>query len=357
MNTNRLSLIVLAITLLLPLPSQAIAPGESLVLDPNTGDYLITYMGDGGDEAPRLQQVRFVPSTKIDPTVKSSFKINKDGAIAYGYKITNGVKSRQPLVSMAFDPVSAIKASRPLPRTWEELDRKLVREIGIAGQDALSKPTGWDGYTHPSDVGGHRISWIYGKLDTDNDGLQPGQSQGGFGFVSPDLPGMGIAETSGNAPDSGFPDEGPDGEIGDLFDQLQINDFVPRNAAVPAIAVPNPFDPAVLLERIQTHVHTWIARKLLDPAFSAQLDRFFLAAATAYRSNQPEAARKPLQAMRESIHQEHTDSDKEDEKDDKTDDHEKKKTQRVLIDKLAARILDFDLKYVMKRMDGDDKQK
>ena len=69
-----------------------------------------------------------------------------------------------------------------------------------------------------------------------------------------------------------------DSDIGKRIQALDDNDFVPRNAAVPTIAVPDPFDPAVTLERIQAHAHTWIAMKLLDPAFSAQLDRSFQSA-------------------------------------------------------------------------------
>ena len=49
-------------------------PGESIVLDPNTGDYTVTYWDYPKSPKKRLQQVIFVPSTKIDPLVKSTFK-------------------------------------------------------------------------------------------------------------------------------------------------------------------------------------------------------------------------------------------------------------------------------------------
>ncbi len=41
-------------------------PGESIVRDPVTGNYTITYRGDSS--ASELSQTVFVPSTKIDPT-------------------------------------------------------------------------------------------------------------------------------------------------------------------------------------------------------------------------------------------------------------------------------------------------
>jgi len=75
-------------------------PGEGVVLDPNTGNYLITYYGAGapGDKKNKiLRKVIFVPATKIEPIVQSAFKNRGDGEIAYTYRVTNGIKSRQPL--------------------------------------------------------------------------------------------------------------------------------------------------------------------------------------------------------------------------------------------------------------------
>lgn len=355
MNTYRISVIVFAIALLFPITSHAISPGESIDFDPSTGDYMINYMGWSQDGTPRMQHVRFVPATKIEPTVKSSLALGGDGTINYGYSITSGAKSRQPLILIMFDLASAIKASQPLPRTMEELghDEKRIREFRIAGTAALSTPTGWDGDINPSNVGGHLVGWSYHRVTAD-EGLQPGQRQGGFGFASPDLPGMGVAELSGATPTIGFPDEGPDGEISDQHMKLLQNDFVTRNTAVPTIAVPIPFDPAVTLERIQAEMHTWIGKQLLDAAFSSQLDRYLVAAADAYRLNQPKVGKKHIQTMRELIKKEQPDADKEDDKGDRGEKGDDDKTRRALIDKLTARILDFDLKYVTKRMSGDE---
>jgi len=48
------------------------------------------------------------------------------------------------------------------------------------------------------------------------------------------------------------------------------------------------------------------------------------------------------------------DADKDDEKkDEKAEGKNDDKSKRMLIDRLAARVLDFDLKYVLKRMVGD----
>jgi hypothetical protein len=60
------------------------------VRDPDTGDY-ITYANAVG----RLKQSRFVPSTKIDPTLRSRFE-NQHGLIRYRYAIKNGSSKATP---------------------------------------------------------------------------------------------------------------------------------------------------------------------------------------------------------------------------------------------------------------------
>ena len=55
------------------------------------------------------------------------------------------------------------------------------------------------------------------------------------------------------------------------------------------------------------------------------------------------------------LKKEHEDVDKDDEKEDgKHEGISDDKNKRILIDRLAARVLDFDLKYVLKRMGGED---
>src|SRR5450759_2543005 len=91
--------------LLLISSTQVIAalPGESIVLDPNTGDYTLTYFDyPSAPKKARIRQAIFVPATKIDPIVKSAFNLREGGEIIYTYTVTNGIKSRQPLIAMLF---------------------------------------------------------------------------------------------------------------------------------------------------------------------------------------------------------------------------------------------------------------
>lgn len=330
-------------------------PGESIVRDPATGNYTITYRGD--PNATELSQTTFVPSTKIVPTIRSSFRLSERGVIMYHYTVSNGATAKQAIVGVLVDGiVNPIIGEIPFPSGTfpnEAAEKAALDAYNAAETAAVAAPAGWYGGIHRNL---NRIAWMPSSDDLNVNGIHAGRSLSGFGLNSLDLPGIGPSKMDGMGDVLGFPDEGPvkDSAVFAELNQLRDNDFVPRNAAVPAIAVPSPFDPAVTLERIQTHMHSWIGMQLLDAAFSAQLDRYLSAAADAYLRNQPKAGKDHLETLRKMLKKEQPAADKEDGNDDNGDKgDDRNANKRFLIDKLAARILDFDLKYVMKRMGGD----
>lgn len=355
------SILVFGVLLaIIPLASEALSPGESIVLDPNTGDYIITYANAVG----RLKQSRFVPSTKIDPTLRSKFE-NQQGVIRYRYAIKNGSNSKQPLIGLAFDPVSNLRTRTALPRTGQEQSQAYIQnatnptqlmQMVVDNTRIVETPSGWSCDVMPAgetEWAGYRIACSFDNLDEGKrNGLQAGNTISGFGFYSMDLPGVGAAQLEGFGDmGPGFTDEGPDGEISDQLEVLQKNDFVPRNAAVPTIAVPVPFDAAVLLDRIRNHVATWPGKQLLDPAFAAQIDSYMVAAADAYRLNNTKAGKDHIMTVRRMLAKEHQNLDHDDEDGDDTEEHTA--ATRFTIDRLAARVLDFDLRYVLKRADKE----
>lgn len=330
-------------------------PGESIMLDPATGDYIITYWDDSVEDSygkptqPELMKTTFVPATKIVPSIQSRFRLYGEENVRYDYSVSNGKAAKQSIVTISLEQAGRI-ANEQDARFATATENELEQAI-FANMSSVDAPGNWTGYIRREQA---RIFW--GADDLEVDGIRAGRTQSGFGFLSLALPGISEARIEGLGAVFGYAGSGPaeDSAIRDELARLRMNDFIARPAAVPTIAVPTPFDPAVVLERIQAHAHTWIAKQLLDSAFSAQLDRYFQSAISAYRLNQPKVGKKHIQTMRELIKKEHADADREDDKDDrgeKGDDHDKNK--RILIDKLAARILDFDLKYVAKRMGGD----
>ena len=328
-------------------------PGESIVLDPVTGNYTITYRSSD-ENITDLMQTVFVPATRIEPAIRSSFHSREGEAITYRYTVTNGATAKQAIIGVWLDGMGTVVDELPLPRR-QNATQATVDAYIAAEKSALSTPPNWNGSIIRSMS---RVAWNPSASLIRTGGIQAGRTVSGFGFASLDLPGISLSKLRGIdkvGGGFGYADEGPAENSAILaeLEWLQDNDFVPRNAAVPTIAVPTPFDPAVTLERIQTHMHTWIGMQLPDATFSAQLDRSFQSAISAYRLNQPKVGKQHIQTMRALIKKEHADADREDDNDERGEqgDHDdKNKAKRALIDKLAARVLDFDLKYVTKRM-------
>ena len=336
-------------------------PGENIVRDPVSGDYIITYWNAEMDP-PGLETTTFVPATKIDPSVRSRFSTDRSGTIVYRYTVSSGAQSKQLLGLIILDPVDSIIGARDTRgMKWGTSADKNARMAALdANKKTLTTPPGWDGSVAfgVSEGNGNnlRIGWdpTYNfALEKDGEGIKPGGAVRGFGFSSSTLPGIIDAHLSGDSPVHGWSGEGPS-EDSDIFQQaleIQMHDFVSRNAAVPTIAVPMPFDAAILLDRIRTHVATWPGKQLIDAAFAAQLDRYMVAAADAYRLNQPKAGKENIKAIRKLLEHEHKYLDHDDEDNDDTAEH--KAATRLTIDRLAARVLDFDLRYVLKRTEQE----
>jgi len=346
-KTVNQTLSITGITLLSLFSSQVygIQPGEGIIKDPATGNYTITYCGTDSTAAPCvLRQVIFVPSTKINPSLRASFRWDNDWNIQYRYTLINESHSVQPLISLVLDPVTDINSPIPLSKKWGVRTEKQMEAEVNAGRKALQTGTGWEGDALPSDKGGLRIVWDHRSSSNLVAGLKPGSSQEGFGLSSKDLPGIIAAKFSGNSGlDFGFIDSGPDGEIAEQVHKLQANDFVFRYAATPAIALPSPHNSGELLKRIQDHAKTWIDMKLLDPVFYSRLTPLFQSAIDAANRGNSKGLHALITDIRDLLKKEHPNVDSE-------SDHDSGKgNNRAHIDKLAARVLDFDLKYVLKR--------
>ena len=336
----------IASLMLLPLAAFGL-PGESIALDPNTGNYRITYFGINESTGKRdvLRSAIFEPATKIEPTIRTSLTIAASGIVAYRYRIYNAATSRQPIVMVLFDPVAGLITTDSQSQLAATMASNSVAQNWGVASYPINSPSGWIGRVTASRKGKLRVGW-----DSGDGGVQPGLQLNGYGIFSTALPGIGIANIQGDSSLLEMADEGPIGEIGDQLDNLVKRDFVSRPAVVPTIAVPAPFDATVLLERIRAEMQTWPGKQLLDPAFAAQLDRYIVSAAEAFRLNDPKAAKEHIQTLRKILDKEHRGLENDDADDEDTEEH--KQAARRSIDRLAARVLDFDLRYVLKRIEG-----
>lgn len=303
------------------------AQEEAIVLDPASGNYIVNYRGlDLDTGAEPWRRVVFVPATKLDPVAKSRFELTDRGLVTYHYKVKNESTSQQAL-SGFFALVSQ------------------------ADRTSQAAPQGWHGSVVPDRNTTHmRLNWSYSRQQA-GDGLKPGANQAGFWVESNDLPGVGIMHLRGATPTLAFPDEGPNQELADKLSQLRRpdNNSVPRLVSVPRIPNPTPFNIVVVLGGIQQHVKIdMVSMQLIDPALLGLIDRGLTQAIAAAQGGNTPSLLHEIKNLRQLLKQEHADVDKDD-----WDDDDKEKKTKPRIDKLAARVLDFDLKYVEKRVKRD----
>lgn len=301
------------------------AQGDSLVLDTTTGNYILTYLGEDYDTgAKQMRRIIIVPATKIVPIVQSNFGRTGVHSVTYRYTVKNKSASLQALAGFFTNASQVPETSQVTPTGWFGSVSPIYGETSV------------------------RLGW-HARAQQAGDGLKPGYSQPGFAIESGDLPGIGIMRLFGATPIRAFPDEGPDQPLADELDALlrPDNDSVPRLAAVPRISVPTPYDAATVLANIQKHLDTdLVGMKLVDPALVAKMDPWFATAIDAAKRNNTVALRNALQELRRLLKQECADVDQEG-NETETDD---KPVAPARIAKLAARVLNFDLKYVGSRI-------
>lgn len=293
---------------------------EGVKRDPQTGNYIITYKDSSGF----FNEILFEPADKIDPVVRSKFRhAPQSNLVRYEYALANGATSQQR-IRMLVSRVSSVTAGPESPRDWE-------------------------GYVVPTFANADlRLSWAY-EGDQHLGGLAPGRSIGDFQIESVDLPGIAVMQVEGAARHVTWLGDTPDpgSAVGKAVLDLEKQDFVPVYVAVPRITVTSPFEPGTALAALQTHIaNDWIPTKLIEPVFASQIDRLLAAARNAAGRGDNEKLRDYLKELRRVVKKAHPSVDVDGE-----EGYEKKGRDNLPIDKLAARVLDFDIKYVLKRLE------
>lgn len=330
---------------------------ENITFDPKSGNYILTYEAQDELRPRGMYQTIYVPPNKINPTVKSMFKSIPGERFAYRYTLKSGKDSQQNIEMFSVLATSATGATISTlgfgyrPPGQADAAQHALALTADARKVAVGTPAGWDGYVGPAHGRtGLSIGWTWKDSTSSLSGLPPGKSQGGFGYTSEDLPGIGLAGIRGGVPTLAFAGDGLSQKLGDDFNEIrQKTSGVTRPVAVPTFFITKPFNAAKLLEYLQAHAKVDLVKfKLIDPALVAQLDPWFTAAIDAAKGGNTVAARYQIKELRRLLKQEHQDVDREDENDEIDDRDEKKPGTRI--DKLAARVLDFDLKYIDKRL-------
>jgi hypothetical protein len=299
---------------------------EGAVRDEKTGNYFVTYK----DAYDAWNEVLLEPATKTDPMLKSKFgRSTINQAVRYEYKLKNGPKAKQN-IRVFLTEVSSINPGGPLA------------------------PPGWEGYAVPTFTDSNvRLSWTR-EIAGASEQLAPGRVVGGFSIESNDLPGVAIMQVIGNAAPTTWLGHAPsiDTLVGKRVAEIEAQNFVPQLAAVPKIVNPSPFDASFLLGGLQQHINQGLVpMKLVDPVLASQLERLLVAAADAARLGNTKGIKENLKDFRKLLKQQYEDLEEEDDFESDGDKHRKKS---ALIDRLAARVLDFDAKYVLHRATDED---
>lgn len=318
---------------------------EGVFLDPQTGDYGVRFLNEAdGTHTKILVEGIFYPSTKIHPVIQSKFHVTRDG-VAYRYKVRNDKTSKQDIEQLTVYVSSASSAGHVAPTGWSGS----VTANGNTGQTVswfsrMTRP-GMDEVMDMNDV-----RW----KQPAKKGIAPGGHPVEFAIKSTDLPGIGIIRYRGAAAVTMLPGQGPDPEsaVGSALQALEQNDFVSGHAAVPKIPLSTPFNSAAVLTCLRAHLNGDIVKMaLVDPALAAQFDRALQVAIEAAKRGNTDALRTQLKGVRQLLKKEHGDVDRDGDADYEDD----KKGVNKRIDKLAARVLDFDVKYVLKQVNPGNK--
>lgn len=338
-------------------------PGESVTLEPVTGDYIVTFVGENGVSTRSV----YDPANKIVPFVVSHFPQDGSEYIAYNYALKNGLVAKQPIVTFWLDYIDYLNSSlQPVRNNAEfaSLDWTESLARSKACDEGLSAPATWRGTCKTSESG-IRVSFTREGLANKLNGVPPGQQEAGFGFSSNSLPGVFLAKLQGNNfnwKEGGEPWPGEEdtyrisAALTKKLGEITTNAFILRNIAVPRFGVPNPFNGVPLLEKIRTHVNAWPQQQLMEQGLWRTVDGFLGGAIAALKKSDLTNAVANLAQIRVELRKKYPDLDMTTVFDDPNAKDlpalpDALKTMLGIHDqRLAAKVLDFDVDFVTRRL-------
>ncbi len=142
-------------------------------------------------------------------------------------------------------------------------------------------------------------------------------------------------------------------EVEALLEPDSGHQSVGRIVAVPKIPLQEPFDAAQVLASLRTHVNVdVVGLNLIDPVPASELDRGLQAAIEAAKHGNRIALRAELKALRQELKRAHPELTGNEDADEDWGDEDKPIKRPIA--KLAAKVLDFDLRYALKRVGERD---
>lgn len=342
---------------------------DSAIFDAQTNAWKIHYQDP---ETEQWISKTYIQQNAISPAIKSTVKVTQQQFV-YRYRISNHRDAKQLIDTLRIWGIPLIYSIPDLPaitanvrvnpeledkQRWAQLILKRKFEKSV-----INAPKGWSaGLRVDEKVGQTSFVWTPGLKDKDPDGIAPGESQDGFTVTRPELPGMARAKVTGATAEPWGLDHVPDTEFWrQKVSEIQDRDYVLVPVLAPVIPVPVPYNGAELALRLRSHVQTWLKYGHIDANTLVRLNRQFDVLIPALEMGNSRTARAAMEAMRlecvernPGFRDEHIDADDED--------HDavamprpsaqRDTSARPALDRVAARALAFDLRFILVRLGG-----
>jgi hypothetical protein len=350
-------------------------PQDTVTRDPVNGDWVYTLHNPDNPQEQRVW--RYTPRNKIVPSARSVVARTR-GGYEYRYAVSNGREAKQHIHYPWLRGFFVVPSSGPgvlydpAKMSWAEYQR--LADQRRKASDKLQEqqvvaPHGWRGVWNTKSQEFTEYGWFPIRKDEPTGiGVAPGSTQAGFVIRRPELPGAAFAKMQGWVMEpfilGGLPETGP---IADAVKQMLEEDALWVPVLVPAIAIPEPYDAAELARRLRAHVQNWQKWEFVSAEVLARLNRQFDVLIPALEINNRSSARAALRELASEVRSHHRrlrdiDGEEKDEEGDE-DDNARPVPLRGrgvhapgggAVDRVAARALLFDLRYLLKRLDARD---
>ena len=335
--------------------------------DPQQNAWRLYYQDTETDE---WVNKSYIARTATDPKIKTTI-IWKGNQFAYNYRVQNGSKARQTVGIIQIWGIPQVSPPQSLPTVTASIrvDQHLWMQQSYDRHLAKSKwdtsivqsPKGWSGNLATNEKTQQTsFIWLPGLKDTDSDGVEPGQSVSGFSVIRPELPGVARTLVQGRIEEPWVLDILPDTPFWkQKVEEIQNQDYLLIPVLAPVIQIPQPYNGAELARRVKAHVQTWVKYGHATADTVDKLNRQFVVMIPALEAGNKTGVKESAIAMLTETFRHHPGMTHKncDEDEDMHDGASMKHPHKVsstataqAMDRTAARVLTFDLMYLLSRM-------
>lgn len=266
-------------------------PTDTVRWDDRLNQWVYTLYDPSGNGL--YKEIRYTPRNQVLPVVADGLRWNfKARQFEYAYRISNHRDAK-----LVINNVSV-----RTPRWDAKPLETMPLQAGLSGTEIIAisrsetaKETAflnstvyasakWEGMLNIKRPERVVFSWLSRYIESEPNftGIQPGQSQGGFAVLRPELPVVAIMNVKGDTEDlmnkGSLPSSGP---LAEQVAEMLSADFAEVPILAPGIIVPTPYNSAELVRRVRSHVATWydldVASKPVIDRITSLLDELALA--------------------------------------------------------------------------------